>query len=283
MWAPEGRPNSRWPSKAPARHIWEKHTLSSSSRRAGGGGGAVGGGFGDQPVAEGAHLGALERARRADDVVGAVDIDGEADLVEEVLRVHGYDAIPSVAASRENAVPKPVRDAAQRRAEAARRMLAARGLVEAVTYSFMEEKQAALFGGIVESVRLVNPISADLDVMRPSILPNLVAAVARNQAVTWLRRRNAQARIGRGFAAESAEIYTATPATRASSREQLRLLHAGMDQLGADDRLILDLYFTQDLKYAEIAELLGMNINTVAGKLRRARAKLRRLLERDLG
>ena len=110
------------------------------------------------------------------------DIDGEADLVEEVLRIHGYDAIPSVATDRDNAVPKPVRNAAQSRAESARRMLAARGLVEAVTYSFMEASRADLFGGVVDGVRLVNPISADLDVMRPSILPNLVAAIARNQA-----------------------------------------------------------------------------------------------------
>jgi phenylalanyl-tRNA synthetase beta chain len=110
------------------------------------------------------------------------DVEGEADLVEEVLRIHGYDAIPSVPTDRENAVPRPVRDTAQQRAESARRMLASRGLVEAVTYSFMEAKQADLFGGVTDSVRLVNPISADLDVMRPSILPNLVAAIARNQA-----------------------------------------------------------------------------------------------------
>lgn len=110
------------------------------------------------------------------------DIDGEADLVEEVLRVHGYDSIPAVVTDRDNAVPKPVRNDAQQRAEFARRTLAARGLVEAVTYSFMEAKQADLFGGVVDGVRLVNPISADLDVMRPTILPNLVAAIARNQA-----------------------------------------------------------------------------------------------------
>ena len=110
------------------------------------------------------------------------DIEGEADLVEEVLRIHGYDKIPSLDLARSGTVPKPVRDAAQQRAEFARRALAARGLVEAVTYSFMDEKSAALFGGVTDSVRLVNPISADLAVMRPSILPNLVAAIARNQA-----------------------------------------------------------------------------------------------------
>jgi phenylalanyl-tRNA synthetase beta chain len=126
--------------------------------------------------------------RRDGDVIHAdvppwrPDIDGEADLVEEVLRIHGYDAIPILSLPRETVIPIPVRDAAQKRAEDIRRALAARGLVEAVTYSFMNEAQAAGFGGVVDSVRLVNPISADLNVMRPSILPNLLAAVARNQA-----------------------------------------------------------------------------------------------------
>jgi phenylalanyl-tRNA synthetase beta chain len=110
------------------------------------------------------------------------DIDGEADLVEEVLRIHGYDMIPIMSLPRETAIPLPIRDAAQKRAEDIRRGLAAHGLVEAVTYSFMNETQAAGFGGVVDSVRLINPISADLNVMRPSILPNLLAAVARNQA-----------------------------------------------------------------------------------------------------
>jgi len=110
------------------------------------------------------------------------DIEGEADLVEEVLRIKGYDAIPIVPLERTATIPAPVRDAAQARAESVRRLLAGRGLVEAVTYSFMDGRQAELFGGVDDSVRLVNPISADLDVMRPSILPNLVAAVARNQA-----------------------------------------------------------------------------------------------------
>ncbi|MGE0715501.1 MAG: phenylalanine--tRNA ligase subunit beta, partial [Alphaproteobacteria bacterium] len=108
------------------------------------------------------------------------DIEGEADLVEELLRVHGYDAIPVVPLPREHAVTRPALTPAQRRVGFARRALAARGLVEAVTFSFMPGRDAAHFGQPKESLRLVNPISADLDVMRPSILPNLVAAVGRN-------------------------------------------------------------------------------------------------------
>ena len=108
------------------------------------------------------------------------DIEGEADLVEEVLRVHGYDAIPVVPLPREHAVTRPALSPARRRLGHARRALAARGLVEAVTFSFMPGKDAGLFGEVPDRLRLVNPISADLDVMRPSILPNLIAAAGRN-------------------------------------------------------------------------------------------------------
>jgi phenylalanyl-tRNA synthetase beta chain len=110
------------------------------------------------------------------------DIEGEADLVEEVLRIHGYDDIPALPLPNKAVVPNPVRNAAQVRVETIRRILAANGLVEAVTYSFLDAKTVALFGDVPDSLRLVNPISADLDTMRPSVLPNLVAAIARNRA-----------------------------------------------------------------------------------------------------
>jgi len=108
------------------------------------------------------------------------DIEGEADLVEEVVRVAGYDLIPIVPLTRGAAVSRPALTAAQRRVGEVRRALAARGLVEAVTYSFLPNKQAELFGGAPDELRLTNPISADLDQMRPSVLPNLVAAARRN-------------------------------------------------------------------------------------------------------
>ncbi len=108
------------------------------------------------------------------------DIVGEACLVEEVVRIHGYDRIPTVSMVRGDGLPHPALDAGQRRRAMARRALAGRGLMEAVTYSFVESTRAELFGGTAESLRLVNPISADLDVMRPSPLPNLVAACGRN-------------------------------------------------------------------------------------------------------
>ncbi len=108
------------------------------------------------------------------------DIEGEACLVEEVLRVHGYDAIPAVSLPRNGALPAPALSPAQRRAGTVRRTLAARGLTEAVSFSFLALKDAALFGGGDADLTLLNPISADLDAMRPSILPNLLAAARRN-------------------------------------------------------------------------------------------------------
>ncbi len=109
------------------------------------------------------------------------DIEGEADLVEEVLRIEGYDRIPETPLPRLNAIAKPAVDPAQRRVFWAKRLLASRGLEEAVTWSFMDKKVAGLFGA-AESLELVNPISADLSVMRPSTLPNLIAAASRNAA-----------------------------------------------------------------------------------------------------
>ena len=108
------------------------------------------------------------------------DVVGEADLVEEVLRVRGYDEIPPVPLPRDTVISRPAIDPRRRRLELVRRTLAARGLVEAVTYSFISIAAAERFGGGQPELHLVNPISADLDQMRPSVLPNLLEAVRRN-------------------------------------------------------------------------------------------------------
>lgn len=110
------------------------------------------------------------------------DIVGEADLVEEVTRVHGFDNIPTTSLPQLSATSKPVRDAMQRRVPQARRALAARGLAEAVTWSFLPRRKAERFGGGQPDLCLLNSIDATLDTMRPSILPNLVDAAARNEA-----------------------------------------------------------------------------------------------------
>ena len=110
------------------------------------------------------------------------DIVGEADLVEEVTRVWGFDKIPTTSLPRLSPTSKPVRDARQRRVPLSRRALAARGLTEAVTWSFLPLKQAERFGGGGADLRLLNSIAAELDTMRPSILPNLIDAARRNEA-----------------------------------------------------------------------------------------------------
>lgn len=108
------------------------------------------------------------------------DIVGEACLVEEVVRVFGYDRVPAAAVRCAGALPEPALSPEQAMRATARRVLAAQGLMEAVTLSFTASKYAEQFAPVPESLRLVNPISADLDVMRPSILPNLIAASVRN-------------------------------------------------------------------------------------------------------
>ncbi|MBM3507145.1 MAG: phenylalanine--tRNA ligase subunit beta [Alphaproteobacteria bacterium] len=108
------------------------------------------------------------------------DIHGEADLVEEVVRIVGIDRVPAVSLPRVAGVPRPALSPLQKRAAVARRTLAARGLLEAVTFSFTSARLAALFGHADARLVLQNPISADLDALRPSALPNLVAAVGRN-------------------------------------------------------------------------------------------------------
>ena len=110
------------------------------------------------------------------------DIDGPADLVEEVVRIHGLSDVASVALSRDAAVAKPVLSSAQRRARNVRRALAAQGFNECVSFSFIARDQAQLFGGGDALRQLANPIASDLDAMRPSLLPSLLGAASRNAA-----------------------------------------------------------------------------------------------------
>ena len=108
------------------------------------------------------------------------DIEGKADIVEEIVRIVGVDQIPSTPFSRGDAPRKPVLTAAQVRTRKAKRALAARGMVEAVTWSFISKPQAELFGGGKSELALANPIAAELSDMRPSLIPGLVAAAQRN-------------------------------------------------------------------------------------------------------
>ena len=108
------------------------------------------------------------------------DIEGKADLVEEVIRIIGLDRIVATPLPTPATVGGARLGAVQRRAKAARRTLAARGLVEAVTWSFVAHAAAEAFGGGAPELALANPIAADLSDMRPSLLPGLLAAVQRN-------------------------------------------------------------------------------------------------------
>ena len=107
------------------------------------------------------------------------DVDGEADIVEEVVRIHGLDRVPSMPLPRAEGVALPTATPAQRLERRLRRALAARGLDEAITWSFLPLAQADRFGGAAWT--LANPISTDMAAMRPSLLPGLLAAAKRNQ------------------------------------------------------------------------------------------------------
>ena len=106
------------------------------------------------------------------------DIDGPADLVEEVIRIEGIDKVAPVALPRTPGVARPTATPEQKLERRVRRAAAARGLDEAVTWSFVPEKHAALFGG--GAWRVANPISEELKVMRPSLLIGVLAAAERN-------------------------------------------------------------------------------------------------------
>jgi phenylalanyl-tRNA synthetase beta chain len=106
------------------------------------------------------------------------DVDGPADLVEEVIRIVGIDSVPATPLPRAAGVAKPTATPAQKIESRVRRAAAARGLNETITWSFLSEAQATAIGGA--SWTLANPISEELKVMRPSLLPGLLAAAERN-------------------------------------------------------------------------------------------------------
>ncbi|MDO8422436.1 MAG: phenylalanine--tRNA ligase subunit beta [Parvibaculum sp.] len=150
------------------------------------------------------------------------DIDGSADLVEEVVRVHGLAGVKSTPLPRMHAVSRPVLSTQQKRERASRRALAARGLVETVNWSFVSEAQASLFGGgnATPALKLANPISADMSHMRPSLLAGLIAAAGRN-----IDRGFADVALfeaGQQFGDETPEgqIFAATGLRRGTARPQ---------------------------------------------------------------
>lgn len=108
------------------------------------------------------------------------DVEGKADIVEEITRIVGVDHVPLVPIQRVDEVHKPVLTLLQTRTRTAKRALALRGLTEAVTWSFISAKAAEVMGGGKPALKLANPIASDLSDMRPSLLPGLAMAAQRN-------------------------------------------------------------------------------------------------------
>ena len=141
------------------------------------------------------------------------DVQGEADLVEEVARIASLTKLEGVPLPRlSEGVPRPILSPLQRREVAARRTAAALGYNECVTYSFIDQASAKLFGGGDDATRIENPISSDMSHMRPALLPGLLQAAARNQA--------------RGFA--DMALFEVGPAFHGGEPEEQHLLVSGL-------------------------------------------------------
>ncbi len=150
---------------------------------------------------------------------GCAIIEPECDLIEEVLRLRGLDAVPPVSLPRTAPVPPPTLTARQVRAAVAQRTLAAAGLAECVTFSFMATQEARLFGDTPETLRLTNPIAADLDQLRPTPVATLALAAKRNAA--------------RGY--PDVALFEVGPAFAEASPQGQRLIAAGV-RAGATPR-----------------------------------------------
>jgi len=108
------------------------------------------------------------------------DIEGQADLVEEILRIHGVDKIAPQPLPRDTHIGTKILSELQLRTRSCRRALAARGMLEAINYSFISERAAHNFGGGSACLKLANPIAAEMSDMRPSLLPGLLLAAQNN-------------------------------------------------------------------------------------------------------
>ncbi len=143
------------------------------------------------------------------------DIEGKADIVEEILRIAGVDRVPAQPLPREDVnVSAVILTPLQKRVRSAKRALAANGLTEAVTWSFISHEQALLFGGGDEALALANPIAADLSDMRPSLLPGLVASAKRNA--------------DRGFG--DVALFEVGPVFKGTAAEDQKTIAAGLRQ-----------------------------------------------------
>ncbi len=187
----------------------------------------------------------LDPAVAAKAAAGCVAIEPECDLVEEVLRLRGLDAVPPVSLPRVAPVPLPTLTAHQQRAELVRRTLAAQGLAECVTFSFMAAADAALFGATPDALRLSNPIASDLDQLRPTPIATLALAAKRNAARGWpdvalfelgpefaLDARDGQRLVAAGLRAGNTPRHWAAPARPVDSFDAKADLWTALGALG---------------------------------------------------
>ena len=164
------------------------------------------------------------------------DVEGKADIVEEVVRIVGIDDVAITPLPRPDAVPPKVLTTLQHRVTTTRRALAARGMVEAVTWSFVSQPDARLFGGGGPELALANPIAEALSDMRPSLLPGLIRAVTRN--VNRGHPDLALFEVGQVFAGDEPEDQT----TRASGVRQGRNRPAGSGRHWSHDGAAADVF-----------------------------------------
>lgn len=157
------------------------------------------------------------------------DVEGKADLVEEVIRIAGLDRIEAQPLPRPAGIGRPLLTPMQKRTRLAKRALASRGLMEAVTWSFISDADAKLFGGGGADLKLANPIASDLSDMRPSLVPGLLRAAQRNADRGYPDA--ALFEVGQCFASDQPEGQT----TRAAGvrRNTAALLGAGRHWDGA--------------------------------------------------
>ncbi len=188
----------------------------------------------------------LDPAVAAETAAGCVEIEPECDLIEEVLRLRGLDAVLAVSLPRASPVPLPTLTSHQQRAELVRRTLAAQGLAECVTFSFMAAADAALFGATPDALRLSNPIASDLDQLRPTPIATLVLAAKRNAARGWgdvglfelgpefsVDAPEGQALVAAGVRAGNTPRHWATPARAVDAFDAKADLWAALAALGA--------------------------------------------------
>ncbi|WP_292043309.1 MULTISPECIES: phenylalanine--tRNA ligase subunit beta [unclassified Brevundimonas] len=178
------------------------------------------------------------------------DAHGPADLVEEVARIEGFASLPSTPLPVQAPPAGGILSARQSRVRTARRALASMGYAEAVTWSFTKQSKAQLFGGGDDKLVLENPIASDLDCMRPSALPNLIEAAARNAA-----RGHADAALF-----EIGPIYLGDgPKDQRTTITGLVAPHADRHWQGAGD----DALFTLKGDLVELLELIGAPVGSL--------------------